>query len=81
LIILLTLILNNYVFVDGITLTPKSPTDWYWTNSGEKIPYTIQWNKGEPNNYSNNENCLSIGRRIRNDTLGFSDHFCNARKL
>jgi len=67
----------KYVFVDGIALTPKSPTDWYWTNSGEKIPYTFQWAKGEPND-SNNENCLSIGRGSRNDTLGFNDHKCDS---
>ena len=71
---------NNYryAFVDGISLTPKSPTDWYWTNSGEKVPYNLLWAKGEPNHANTNEICLSIGNGIKTDPLGFNDHGCDA---
>ena len=66
-----------YALVDGFTPTPKSTTDWHWTNSGLKIPYNLQWAAGEPNNHAeDNENCLSIGRTTRTQTLGFNDITC-----
>lgn len=49
------------LLVDGLTLTLKSTTDWYWTDNGEKIPFEIPFITGEPNNYQNlNKNCLAL---------------------
>jgi len=67
---------DHFVFVDGVGLTPKSLTDWYWTNSGEKIPYSMQWNAGEPNYHQNYEYCLSIGKISKNEKIGFNDYRC-----
>ena len=59
--------------VDGITDSQGSPTEWYWTNSGEKIPYSIPWAAGQPDNFYNNEPVLSVGRISMNDSIGFND--------
>ena len=67
---------HHYVLVDGIALTQESPTDWYWTNSGKKIPYDIEWADGEPNYYEAEERCLSIGIGNKKKYLGFNDYQC-----
>jgi len=67
---------SHFVFVDGIVLTPRSHTDWYWTNSGEKIPYNMQWIAGEPNYQGNSEYCLSIGKNYKTEKIGFNDDKC-----
>lgn len=66
----------RYALVDGMTLTPKSSTDWHWTNSGIKIPYDIPWIDGEPNNKDKLESCLSVGRRYLREKFGFNDDKC-----
>lgn len=67
---------EKYVLVDGFSSTPKSTTDWYWTNSGLKVPYNMQWLEGEPNHTEGMENCLSIGRKMQNQKIGFNDIPC-----
>ncbi|CAG9809609.1 unnamed protein product [Chironomus riparius] len=70
---------NNeaYVLVDGMTFMSELPMHFYWTNSGLKIPYNLTWAEGEPTNGYKDENCLSIGRANKNETLGFNDINCN----
>jgi len=41
---------NNYAHIDGMTTILGSSSDWYWTNSGIKIPYTMSWAFEQPNN-------------------------------
>jgi len=31
----------KHFYVDGMTLTPHSTTDWYWTRNGKQIAFTI----------------------------------------
>jgi len=67
--------LNNIFFwLDGLSSTPKSPTDWYWSKSGEKINFTIPWLVGQPN--SSDQHCLTIGKETINQRFGFNDSFC-----
>ncbi|CAG9809164.1 unnamed protein product [Chironomus riparius] len=67
----------DMVHVDGMTPNTGSTTDWYWTNSGVKIPYTLQWNPGQPDNAGGQEACLTI-RKYGGD-YAFNDYFCSER--
>lgn len=62
----------GWIFIDGMTLTPKSSTDWYWTNSGKKISYPIPWFPGQPDNYNEDEQCLTISHT----NFLFNDQVC-----
>lgn len=62
-----------WIFLDGIALTQKSPTDWYWTENGEKISFSMPWLSGQPDTAGNAEWYLSIGRFTKEGTLGFND--------
>ena len=58
-----------------MTLTPRSPTDWYWTKNGEKISFPIPWQPDEPNFDYNEEFCLSVWiQNVR--VIGFNDGRC-----
>jgi hypothetical protein len=52
---------DEYAFVNGMTLTPRSPTDWYWMSTGEKAQYSLDWGTKELNFGNNDEWCLCIG--------------------
>lgn len=65
-----------YLHVDGITKTPKSLDDWYFTKNGQKIPFQMPWLTGEPNCANNAEYCLSIGKKSSEDLLQFNDSIC-----
>jgi len=58
-----------------MTLTPRSPTDWYWTRNGEKIAFTIPWQPGEPNFENDLEYCLSVWIQDV-EIIGFNDANC-----
>lgn len=62
-----------WIFLDGIALTPKSPTDWYWTENGDKISFEMPWLDKQPDTYANNEWYLSIGRFGIDGPIGFND--------
>ena len=62
-----------WVFIDGIALTPRSTTDWYWTGTGEKTDFAMSWLPGQPDTAGNAEYYLSIGRFKKDGTLGFND--------
>lgn len=61
---------------DGITATPKSSTEWYWTSSGKKVSYALPWNPGQPDYKLNKEYCLAIGRVRSYNPLKFHDFPC-----
>jgi hypothetical protein len=65
----------DMVHVDGMTTKPGSTSDWYWTNSGVKIPYCLQWNPGQPDNANGDEACLTI--RKSNGKYAYNDYFCS----
>ena len=65
----------SHFYIDGMTLTPNSTTDWYWTKNGEKISFSIPWQPDEPNFDSNVEYCLSVWiQDIK--VIGFNDGQC-----
>ncbi|KAL7036602.1 hypothetical protein ACKWTF_008861 [Chironomus riparius] len=70
-----------WIYIDSITQTIKSPTDWYWTKTGKKISYSIPWRVGTPDNHLGSENCLSIGRYYANEKFGFDDAMCDSKTL
>jgi len=62
-----------HIHVDGMTLIPNSTTEWYWTNSGKKISFSIPWQPGEPDFYGGDEYCFSfIAFRYLSNFLGFN---------
>jgi hypothetical protein len=66
---------HPYVIIDGMTLTPLSTTDWYWTRTGEKIPFTIPWREGEPNFMNDIEYCMALILQEQ-FSIGFIDFPC-----
>ncbi|KAL7017388.1 hypothetical protein ACKWTF_010353 [Chironomus riparius] len=65
---------KNVAFEDlGNYNLQGSSTEWFWTNSGEKIPYSIPWAAAQPDNFYNNEPVLSVGRISMDDKVGFND--------
>ena len=67
---------HPHFLVDGMTLTPNSTTDWYWTKTGEKIPFPLPWREGEPNfAFDGTEYCISVFLQAP-DNLGFNDVRC-----
>lgn len=63
------------ILIDGITPTPKSPTDWFFTCTGKKINFPIPWAPNEPNDFEGNEKCLSI--KNRHSVWEINDIPCN----
>lgn len=53
---------TEYVHIGGIARTGKSKTDWYWVNSKSKVSYDMPWMDHQPDNYGNNEMCMSLAR-------------------
>jgi len=69
-----------WLWIDGIALTGKSPTDWYWTKSGKKISFPMDWYINSPG--SIDQFCMCIGRATITTTSGFNDCYCyNAYKI
>lgn len=53
---------HGYISIGGQTTVLKSYVDWFWTESGKKINFPMQWKKDEPNNNQNSgEYCLGLG--------------------
>ena len=65
-----------YIYIDGISLTSRSPTDWYWSNTGKKVSFPIPWRAGQPNNGGGSEYCLTIYRPNIGERFGFDDATC-----
>lgn len=65
-----------WLWIDGITLLPKTATSWYWGKTGKKISFTIPWLSGYP---SNTEYlCLAIGKRSQFESFAFAHGQCSA---
>ncbi|XP_070491061.1 macrophage mannose receptor 1-like [Chironomus tepperi] len=62
--------------IDGMATVSKSQTDWYWTNSGVKIPYQLLWKAGEPNNARGDEFCLAVNK-FDDNSFGMNDYPCS----
>lgn len=73
---------NLWVYIDGIGLTLRSPIDWYWTESGDKIDFAMPWLTGQPDTAGGAEWFLSIGKYTKDTQIGFNDipgtNFVNA---
>lgn len=67
-----------WLYIDGVSMSVNSLTDWYWTKSGDKISYTIPWHPGTPNNAASNEYCLTFGKASINQKFGFDDAKCDS---
>ncbi|CAG9807028.1 unnamed protein product [Chironomus riparius] len=65
-----------HMLVDGMTPTPNTTTEWYWTNTGTKVSFTLPWQEGEPNFLNNGEYCLALSAH-EVSTLGFNDFPCD----
>ena len=81
----LTLIENNtefrklnsvWLWLDGIALTGKSKTDWYWSKSGKKVSFPMDWFVDSPG--SLDQFCMCIGRHESVQKSGFNDCYCYA---
>lgn len=70
-----TLLDGEIIFhVGGISLTPRSTSDWYWVNSGKKLDFTLKFVPGQPDFAHGIENCLSINKY--GNEFGFNDIPC-----
>ena len=64
------------ILIEGITYTSKSQTEWFFTRTGEKIPFAMTWSPNQPDDGGSNEKCLSF---ISPSPLyQFNDIPCNA---
>lgn len=63
-----------WLWIDAITLTVKSTTDWYWTKTGNIISFPLDWYKGQPS--GSGQYCLSISKRSATTKFGFNDLQC-----
>ncbi|KAL7036609.1 hypothetical protein ACKWTF_008866 [Chironomus riparius] len=63
-----------WIWLDGIALTGKSKTDWYWSKSGKKVTFPMDWYVNSPG--SIDQFCLCIGRQTLTTKSGFNDCYC-----
>ncbi|KAL7036600.1 hypothetical protein ACKWTF_008859 [Chironomus riparius] len=68
---------DTFFWIDGISLTPKSKTDWYWTKSGKKLTFSLPWALNQPDFLRVDEFCLALGKSS-NQKFGFHDGICSA---
>jgi Lectin C-type domain len=47
-------------YIGGYSNTPKTSTEWYWTDDDTRANYVLPWKVGEPNFANNNEYCLVL---------------------
>jgi len=67
---------GTYLWADGISLTPKSKTDWYWTKSGKKLTFPLPWALNQPDFLRVDEYCLALGK-YNNSNFEFHDGICS----
>lgn len=51
--------------------------EWYWIKTNQKIPFTLQFATGQPNNFLGRQNCLGISKEEL--TFEFQDIDCHGR--
>lgn len=64
---------NLWIFINGIAMSARSPTDWYWVDSGEKIDFVMPWLPTQPDTNGGIEWYLSIGKHKKEQRTGFND--------
>jgi len=64
---------NLWIFIDGVTLAARSPTEWYWSGTGEKIDFAMPWLPTQPDTNGGIEWFLSIGKHKKEQRTGFND--------
>jgi hypothetical protein len=70
---------GNYrkLWLDGMTPFSNGSAElWYFTRTEEKFNYTLPWPKGSPDNYQNNEKCMSLVLRKEKDGFVLNDDTC-----
>lgn len=79
-------IIQNLALIDGvahigaIATIAKSPTEWYWVETSQKVSFTIPWAAYQPDNFGNNEMCMTI-RKLTASTVAFNDIPCSESVL
>lgn len=68
---------DKWTHVGGISKIRDNGKDWYWVSTNEKIPFTMQFATGQPNNYLGRQNCLGISKEEL--TFEFQDIDCHGR--
>lgn len=51
--------------------------EWYWITTNRKIPFSMQFSTGQPNNYLGKQNCLGISKEEL--SFEFQDIDCHGR--
>ncbi|KAL7036606.1 hypothetical protein ACKWTF_008864 [Chironomus riparius] len=64
-----------WLYLDAITLTEKSTTDWYWTKTGKKVSFPMEWYPGNPS--GSGQHCLCISRSTITSNFRFNDIDCS----
>lgn len=67
---------ENIFHIGGISLTPRSTTDWYWVVSGKKLDFILNFLPNQPDFAGGVENCLSI---VKREKFGFNDIICSTQ--
>jgi Lectin C-type domain len=65
----------DWTHVDGIGTEFKNKEEWYHSN-GNKIPYSLNWDHNQPENYIGNELCMVVKRK--DNTLLYNDCSCTS---
>ena len=65
----------TWLWIDGLTPKGPSKTEWYWTKSGAKVSFPIDWSRGQP--CCSDQNCLCISKHSLTDKFAFNDGYCN----
>lgn len=55
---------GNFFHIGGLVKVAKSTTEWYWTNSGQKINFDLTFAPGEPNNAGGNQMCMCLTKHL-----------------
>ena len=62
--------------VGGIATIARSATEWYWVETSQKVSFPIPWLAGQPDNYGNNEMCMTI-TKLSASSAAFADVPCS----
>lgn len=65
-----------WLWIDAITLVEKSSSDWYWTKSGKKISFSLDWVEGNPS--GSGQFCLAVGKATLKTKFAFNDGNCGS---
>lgn len=66
---------STWIWIDGITLKPLTKTEWYWTKSGKKLSFPLDWYQNQPNGLD--QFCLCVSKGTTNAKFGYNDGHCD----